>query len=229
MEVSVSIPRLGRDRLPRVRIGVAVLMLSALGALPPTAPGASGATDPPDEPSPPAVAEPGDTPGTGSITTVVRDGNDTAGALDIRKVRVGADAATGRASRLRYTVRTYEPVQVSTLHPRWRRLVLELDTDGQPGAERNVRLSARDGRLTAELISNATREVLERLRVRHPSPAVLRVRGSRGQLGARKVFWTADWHRRGDRECGELDGWPVSCQDSVPDDGWLRLNRPAWP
>jgi hypothetical protein len=168
-------------------------------------------------------------PPTGSITTIVSDPDDTGGPLDVRAVRTAVDAATGHADRVRYTVRTQDAFRTTDLHPRWRRFVLELDTDGQPGSERNVAVFARDGRLVAELESNATREVLAELDVRRTGPRSLQVSGAPEQVGARKVFWSVEWHRRGDDECGSISGWPVSCQDSVPDDGWSRLDRPAWP
>ncbi len=219
----MSIPALSRHGRHVAVCAVALLAVTA--AETPFA--ARGASDVFHSPDPGSLAPP--TADTGSISTVVRDADDTSGRLDIHLVRSAVDSATGRASRVRYTVQTLEPFRVAALHPRWRRLVLELDTDGQPGAERNVLLSTRDGRLSAELISNATREVLDPLPVRRPRPRVLRVSGARAQLGARKLFWTTDWHRRGDPLCGEVDGWPLTCQDSVPDDGWLRLDRPAWP
>jgi hypothetical protein len=228
-EAPVSIPRHDGGRLRLGRAGVAALLMATVVALPVNATDAPAAPDRTDAPSRPAVARVSEDAASGSIATVVRDGDDTDGRLDIRSVGSRVDAATGQARRLQYVVRTYEAFQSSSLHHRWRRLALELDTDGQPGAERHVVLSARDGRLSAELVSNATREVLARLRVSHPSPTRVRFSGLRDQLGARKLFWTADWHRRGHPACGGSDGWAVTCQDSVPDDGWLRLDRPAWP
>jgi hypothetical protein len=218
---AVSIPAMSGNGRYAVVCAVALLAVTLAG----TRFAARGAiSSPPDPGSSGATST-----DTGSISTVVRDGDDTPGRLDIRLVRSTLNSATGHATRVRYTVQTLEPFRVSALHPRWRRLVLELDTDGQPGAERHVLISTREGRPSAQLISNATREVLDRLPVRRPRPGVLRVSGSRAQLGARKLFWTADWHRRGDPLCGVVDGWPLTCQDSVPDDGWVRLDRPAWP
>lgn len=226
----MSIPRRRRDRLRVGRAGLASLLMTAVVALSVTATDAPAATDHADPSSPSAAAgDVSEDAASGSIATVVRDGDDTAGRLDIRSVRSRVDAATGNARRLQYVVRTYEAFRASSLHHRWRRLVLELDTDGQPGSERHVLLSTRDGRFSAELVSNATREVLDRFRVSHLSPTHLRISGRRDQLGARRLFWTADWHRRGHPTCGASDGWALTCQDSVPDDGWLRLDRPAWP
>lgn len=224
----MSNPRLSHARESVARAGVAALLLAALAVLPLSAHGVTPVSGQPDSSSSPMAGSLAGNQAS-SIKTLVRDGDDTAGRLDIRTVRSRVDAASGRASGLQFVVRTYEAFRVSALHRRWRRLVLELDTDGRPGSERNVRISGHEGRLSAELISNATRDVLARLRVRHPAPTVLRISGSRAQLGARKLFWTADWHRRGDPACGNVDGWPRTCQDSVPDDGWLRLDRPAWP
>lgn len=165
----------------------------------------------------------------GSITTVVADPDDTAGQLDVRTVRTHVDAATGHAQQVRFTARTFRAFRAADLHRRWRRFVVELDTDGRPGAERNVAIFARDGRLTAELVSNATREVLTELDVRRAGPRGVSVSGSPEELGARRIFWTVEWHRRGAPACGSVGGRPVTCQDSVPDDDWLRLDRPAWP
>lgn len=208
-------------RHQRRRLGAAVLAACAL--LVGTGRGAAA-----PEPAT-GSASPAARPPTGSITTVVFDPDDTGGPLDVRAVRTHVDAATGHATSVRYTVRTQGAFRTTDLHPRWRRFVLELDTDGQPGSERNVAVFARDGRLVAELESNATREVLAELDVRRTGPGRLQVSGTPEQVGARKVFWSAEWHRRGDDECGSISGWPVSCQDSVPDDGWHRLDRSAWP
>ena len=49
--------------------------------------------------------------------------------------------------------------------------MVELDTDGQRGAERNLRISAHDGEPVAELMSNATRRVIARLPMMRPRPA----------------------------------------------------------
>lgn len=176
----------------------------------------------------PAVAV-ASSPPAGSVTTIVSDPDDTTGPLDVRTVRLYVDAASGRAHQLRYTVHTTGAFRSAELHPRWRRFVVELDTDGRAGAERNVAISARDGRLVAELISNSTRQVLAELDVRRSGRRGITVSGSPQELGARRIFWTVDWHRRGDVVCGSVGGRRISCQDSVPDDGWLRLDRPAWP
>lgn len=202
---------------------VSVATLAGWAVLAGGAPGAAAAG------SPTRAAAVASFPAAGSITTVVSDPGDTAGPLDVRTVRTHVDAATGRAHQLRYTVRTTGAFRTAELHRRWRRFVVELDTDGRPGAERNVTIFARDGRLTAELISNATREVLTELDVRRAGRRGVSVSGSPQELGARRVFWTVDWHRRGDAVCGSVGGRPTSCQDSVPDHGWLRLDRPAWP
>ncbi len=214
-----------RQKRSSLRAGAATLLVTTLAAVPASPAGASRASDEAGTSSRSPVS------GTqaSSISTLVLDGDDTSGRLDMRSVRSRVDSATGHASQLQFVVRTYEAFRASALHHRWRRLVLELDTDGRSGSERNVRVSRHDGRLSAELISNATRDVLARLPVSHPSPTVLRISGTRAELGARRLFWTSDWRRRGDSACGEVDGWPLTCQDSVPDDGWLQLDRPAWP
>ena len=163
-----------------------------------------------------------------TITTTVTDGNDTAGPLDVLKVRHQVVGDRSRA-RLAYTVRTQRAFDDAQLSWRYRNFVLELDTDGERGAERNVTIFARDGQLRADLISNATREVIAHLAVIRIDKRTLRVFGPRRLVGARKIFWTSNFHQRGIPACGWSNGHPITCQDSVPDRGWLRLDRIAWP
>lgn len=177
-----------------------------------------------------ATARPAEAPSSGrsTITTTVTDGDDTAGPLDVVKVRhrvVGNE----HWARLAFTVRTQRAFDDAQLSWRHRHFILELDTDGQPGAERNVTIFSRDGDLRADLISNATREVIAHLSVVRIDKRTLRVVGPRRLIGVHKVFWTSNFHQRGVPACGWTDGYPITCQDSVPDRGWLRLDRLAWP
>jgi hypothetical protein len=162
-------------------------------------------------------------------TTSVSDAHDTHGALDV----IGASHAVradGDSAQMRFTVRLAAPIAAADLHRRLRVLVAELDTDGRPGSERNITIYGRDSMLRADLISNATREVLRSLHVRLLGGGqTVRVRGPRKVVGARKIFWYSNYHRTGDPECGWDDGYPITCSDSVPDDGWLRLPGAAWP
>jgi hypothetical protein len=162
-------------------------------------------------------------------TTSVSDADDTHGVLDV----LGASHAVradGDSAQVRFTVRLAAPIAAADLHRRHRILVAELDTDGGPGSERNITIYSRDSMLRAYLISNATREVLRSLHVRLLGGGqTVRVRGPRQVVGARKILWYSNYHRTGDPECGWDDGYPTTCSDSIPDDGWLRLPGAAWP
>lgn len=163
-----------------------------------------------------------------TITTTVTDANDTAGPLDVLKVRHRV-VGTRHWARLAFTVRTQRAFDDAQLSWRHRHLILEMDTDGEPGAERNITIFSRKGRLRADLISNATRRVIAHLTVFRVDKRTLRVVGPRRLVGVRKVFWTSNFHQSGSPACGWSDGYPITCQDSVPDRGWLRLDRMAWP
>ncbi|MDQ3629135.1 MAG: hypothetical protein M3419_10070 [Actinomycetota bacterium] len=161
-------------------------------------------------------------------TTTITDPRDTPGPLDIVSVRHVARDRQATAT-LRYTVTMDQPFEPTDLHRRHRHVVAELDTDGQPGAERNITIYHRDGALRADLISNATRKVISVLHVRHLDGRRLRVRGSREHVGARKIFWYSRYHGLGRKPCGWRDGYPVICQDVAPDSGWVHLPRGFWP
>jgi hypothetical protein len=188
-------------------------------------------------PSAPAAAIPGlhrqatvEVPRSTTITTTMTDEDDTYGPLDMSGVthQITYTNLRGRV-RLSYAVRTYLPFDAGSLNPQQRRFVLELDADGQPGSERNVRISSRGGQLTAEVISNATRKVIAIVDVTRPNAQTLWITGPRRLIGARRYFWYSDFHADRSRHCGWNDGYPITCQDDVPDDGWIRLDRPAWP
>jgi hypothetical protein len=165
-----------------------------------------------------------------SITTSVTDEDDTYGPLDISRVRHRITYINPRGRvRLAYGVKTYLPFDAGSLDPRQRRFVMELDTDGRPGAERNVRISTHDGLPIAEVISNATRKVIATLDVTRPNAQTLRITGPRRLIGAHRYFWYSDFHADHSRHCGWSDGYPVTCQDDVPEEGWIRLDSPAWP
>ena len=164
-------------------------------------------------------------------STVVSDpdeGDGADGPLDI--ARVGHRlVVSGSTRRIGLRLVTYEPFRLEDLHAARRHLVVELDTDGEPGAERNLRSSSRKGTAVAELISNATRRVLARLQLVRPDARTVVVSADRDVLGARKYFWTTTYHRADSVECGRAGGFPRWCQDTVPDQGWIRMDRPAWP
>jgi len=170
-----------------------------------------------------------ETGGDSTVTLLATDADDTSGRLDIARVRHRVVRHADQAASVTYEVRTFGRFHDWELSRHDRHFVIELDADGEPGAERNITIYAVDGRLRADLVSNATRERLVRLSVSRRDHQTLEVRGSADVVGARKVFWTSNFHRRGVRSCGWVDGWPLTCQDSVPDRGWLRLDRSAWP
>jgi hypothetical protein len=174
----------------------------------------------------PAAATPDDA--RTSVTTTASDADDTKGPLDIRQVRHRV-VTDGVRTSLTFTVRTQGRFDDADLSWRHRHFIVELDTDGEPGAERNVTIFGRDGELRADLISNATREVIAHLTAVRVNERTVRVLGARRQIGARKVFWTSNFHRSGVPACGWSGGYPITCQDSAPDRGWLRLDRAAWP
>ena len=163
-----------------------------------------------------------------TTTTVTTDPDDTAGPLDLaavtHRIRQGAQAV-----RVRWTVRTHRDFDAGTLQHRHRRFTVELDTDGEPGAERNVRIVARPGGVVAEVVSNATRAVVARLPTKRPDQRSLTFTGDPDLVGARRYFWYSDFHARGSSGCGRGDGFPVVCQDTAPERGWIRLDSPAWP
>jgi hypothetical protein len=162
---------------------------------------------------------------TASTTT---DPNDTAGRLDIAEVSDRLRVSSHRV-RVHYQVRTYSGIRADTLRPDERNFVLELNRDGQAGSERNISIAFSKGTLVARVISNATREVVGVVAVAQPDDTVIHVSGSRQLIGGRSYFWTSNFHAVSSPRCGDDGGFPVTCQDSVPDRGWLRLDRPAWP
>jgi hypothetical protein len=162
------------------------------------------------------------------VTKTVTDGDDTGGPLDILRVRHRV-VSHGSHARLAYTVRVQGPYDNADLSRRHRHFVIDLDTGGERGAELNVRVYGRDRRLRADLISNATRRVVAHLAVVRLDQRTLRVVGPRRLLGARRVFWTSNFHRTGIPACGWDEGYPITCQDTAPDRGWIRLDPTAWP
>jgi hypothetical protein len=163
------------------------------------------------------------------ITTTVTDPDDTDGRFDIARVSHQVDQFSRRQVTMTYWVSTFASFASARLNARHRNFVLELNRDGEPGSERNVRISRSDGHLIAEVISNATREVIDTVDAWRPSNRSIVITGPREVLGARSYFWTSNFHTAGRSACGWGDGYPITCQDSVPQDGWIRLDRPAWP
>lgn len=163
-------------------------------------------------------------------TTTVTDPDDTNGRFDISSVSHVVSEADTHHVWLSYTVRTYPSWVDLRLDRRYRTFVLELNRDGRPGSEFNVRIAKADGHIVADLVSNATRRVIQRVRVNRADDHSVTISGPRNVLGARSYFWTSNFHVASPRTlCGQQDGYPVICQDSVPKAGWIRMNRPAWP
>jgi hypothetical protein len=157
------------------------------------------------------------------------DAVDTYGRLDIQRVRDRVVAVDRAHYLISYRVRTYTPFGSARLDGSDRNFDLELDRDGVAGSERTVLLLDDDGRLEAQIISTATREVLATISASRPNDHAIEITGPRRLLGARSYFWASNFHADTSMRCGQQDGVAITCQDSVPDDGWLRLDRPAWP
>jgi hypothetical protein len=157
------------------------------------------------------------------------DADDTSGRLDISRVAHRATEIDRHHVVMSYRVRSFTTFPTARLHPAKRNLVLELNRDAERGSERNVRISSRDGRLIAEVISNATREVIATVEATRPDDQSVRISGPRRLLGARSYFWTSNFHAAHSTSCGRGDGFPIVCQDSVPQRGWVRVDQPGWP
>jgi hypothetical protein len=163
------------------------------------------------------------------VSSTMTDPDDTSGRLDISLVQDRTVQLDRHHVLLTYRVRTYTTFGSSRLNDTERNFVLELDRDGEPGSERNVRVTSHGGSLVAEVISNATREVIGTVEVSRPNDQAILLLGSRRLIGARSYFWTSNYHSERSPECGDLAGVPLTCQDSVPRRGWIRLNHLAWP
>lgn len=160
-------------------------------------------------------------------TTTDRD--DTRGPLDLARVTDRVTVYGKRHVHIAYTVRTYDRFSTRDLHRRHRNITIELGTESRPGASRNITIHARNGRLRATLISNATRKPIARLDVRRVGDRAVRVRGPRRLIGARRYFVHSRYEKRSTAPCGRAGNIPITCGDDVPNRGWLRMDRPAWP
>lgn len=220
-------------RNPSARLRALVLVSAAVCALAlGTTSAVATVTDAAGPPVAPAASSLGaDRSGGGVVTTTtVTDPDDVDGRFDIASVRHVVSEADRHHVWVSYTVTTYPTWVDLRLDRRYRTFVLELNRDGHPGSEVNVRVSKADGHIVAELISNATRHVLQRVRVSRPDNRSFTISGPRRVLGARSYFWTSNFHTAAPHTlCGRRDGFPVTCQDSVPRSGWIRMDRPAWP
>lgn len=160
-------------------------------------------------------------------TTTDRD--DTRGPLDVARVIDRVSVYGKRHVHIAYTLHTYDRFSTRDLNRRRRNLTIELGTEAEPGASRNIAIYARKGRLRAKLISNATRRPIARLDVRRVSDRAVRVRGPRRLIGARRYFVHTRYEKRSTAPCGRAGNIPITCGDDIPNRGWLRMDRPAWP
>lgn len=205
----------GPRRLP-------ALVATGVGALAPTLLTASTASGAPPDAPPHSVPD----RVTRSTTT---DPADTRGPLDIAAV-THRIAVRGRSHvRVAFGIRTYRPLRSADLNRRHRNLTIELGTDATPGASRNIRVYARNGRLRADLISNATRKRIARLAIRRTGRRSIRIRGPRRLTGAQRYFVVSRYENPVTAPCGKVGNTPITCGDEVPRRGWLRMDRPAWP
>ncbi|MDN5852682.1 MAG: hypothetical protein L0K86_07530 [Actinomycetia bacterium] len=168
-----------RNSARRIPPRTAALAACALASplLLPDAAAAAPTNPPPAHPSPERV--------TRSTTT---DPDDTRGPLDIASVTHRIRVRDRNDVRVAFAVRTYDRFRTAELNRRWRNVVIELGTDGERGASRNITVYARRGRLRADLISNATRKRIARLSIRRTGPRSFRIRGPRRLTGARRYF-----------------------------------------
>jgi hypothetical protein len=162
-------------------------------------------------------------------TGSVSDPDDTLGRLDIGRVSDRTVEVRKDRYLISYRVRTRTPFATERLDVTHRNFVLELNRDDERGSERSVRVAERDGQLVADVISNASREVIGTVTASRPDDQTVQLSGPRRLIGARSYFWASNFHARHSSGCGHADGVSIVCQDDVPNDGWLRLQRPAWP
>jgi hypothetical protein len=164
-----------------------------------------------------------------SVSSTMTDPDDTDGRLDISLVQNRAVQVGRHHVVMTYRVRTYTPFGSGRLNDTDRNFVIELNRDAEAGSERNVLVTSHAGGLTADVISNATGQVIATVEVSRPNDQAVLITGSRRLIGARSYFWTSNFHAEKSYACGYQDEIPITCQDSVPRRGWIRLDRLAWP
>ena len=160
---------------------------------------------------------------------LMTDVDDTDGRLDVRALGHRLKQTTPDRVRVTYRITTFRTYRDGLLASPAREFVLELHRTRTRGADRNITVSSESGRLVATVISNATREAIGVARIQRLNGRTVSISGSRQLIGARSYFLTSNYHLGGSRDCGWQHGWPVTCQDSVPDSGWMRVDRMGWP
>jgi hypothetical protein len=160
---------------------------------------------------------------------LMTDVDDTDGRLDVRAVGHRLKQTTPDRVRVSYRVTTFRMYRDGLLASPAREFVLELHRTRTRGADRNITVSSESGRLVATVISNATREAIGVARIKRLNGRTVSITGSRQLIGARSYFLTSNYHLGGSRDCGWQYGWPVTCQDTVPDSGWMQVDRMGWP
>lgn len=178
--------------------------------------------------APSQASNPHDAPDSVTRSTTT-DRNDTRGPLDIASVSDRVAAFGDRHAHVAFTVRTHQPLDTRELNRQHRNITIELGTSSERGASHNIAVWARTGRLRATLISNATREPVARLAVQQVGDRAVRIRGPRRLIGARRYFVVSRYEKRSTAPCGRAGNVVITCGDSVPDRGWVRMDRPAWP
>jgi hypothetical protein len=165
-----------------------------------------------------------------TATATMTDLDDTPGKLDLASVQHHAKQLDQHRVRISYRLQTVRPFRDGLLQQPRRVFIVELHRDAPRGADRNITVASRRGTLVATVISNATRELIARVPVHRVDPRTISVEGPRRLIGARSFFAYSNFHDGGSAACGWYeDGWPITCQDSVPDDGWIPVQRLGWP
>lgn len=198
------------------------LIATGAGTLAPTLLAASAASGVPPE------APPRSAPDRVTRATTT-DPADSRGPLDIAAVTHRIAVRSRSDVRVGFRIRTHRRFRTADLNRRHRIMTIELGTDKTPGASRNITVYARDGRLRADLISNATRKRIARLAIRRTGPRSIRIHGPRHLTGARRYFVVSRYENPVTAPCGKVGHTPITCGDDVPRRGWLRMDRPAWP
>lgn len=164
-----------------------------------------------------------------SMSDALTDPDDTNGRIDLARISDRVAQLDDRHVIVSYRVRTYTTWGSQRLNATDRNFVLELNRAKRPGAERSVNITSENGVLVAQVVDNATNDVIATVAVTRPTDDSFVVTGPRSLIGARSYAWTSNFHAAHSYHCDEADGSEVTCRDDAPDHGWMRLSWPAWP